>query len=266
VTRRGRLERKTEKREEWAAKARARSEASFAAASAIADRIPLGQPILVGHHSERRARRDQARIHGSMDKGVEEHKLAEHHDQKRRGLEIQLDRTIFDDDPDAVEQLEARIAEREKSAAYQNTLNKAWRSGYKKGGVEGAIAALVAAGASEALARETARTVALCSWLERGPFSATGDRAAVRADKERIRAILAKRERASLAEQAPGGVLIQGAEYVRVTFPEKPARETLNALRAAGFRWGSGSWHGRRDALPNLTEAPTPAFAEVSSP
>ena len=56
MTRRERLERKVEKREEWADKARVRSEASFAAASAISDRIPLGQPILVGHHSERRAR------------------------------------------------------------------------------------------------------------------------------------------------------------------------------------------------------------------
>jgi len=30
--------------------------------SAIADNIPLGQPILVGHHSERRARRDAEKI------------------------------------------------------------------------------------------------------------------------------------------------------------------------------------------------------------
>jgi hypothetical protein len=33
--------------------------------------IPFGQPILVGHHSEGRARRDQGRIESGMRAGVE---------------------------------------------------------------------------------------------------------------------------------------------------------------------------------------------------
>jgi phospholipid N-methyltransferase len=40
------------------------------AVSAIADNIPLGQPILVGHHSEKRARKDAERIRSGMDKAV----------------------------------------------------------------------------------------------------------------------------------------------------------------------------------------------------
>jgi len=40
------------------------------AVSAIADGIPLGQPILVGHHSERRARKDALRIENGMRKAV----------------------------------------------------------------------------------------------------------------------------------------------------------------------------------------------------
>jgi protein-L-isoaspartate O-methyltransferase len=38
--------------------------------SAIADGIPLGQPILVGHHSERHARKDAAKIEGGMRKAT----------------------------------------------------------------------------------------------------------------------------------------------------------------------------------------------------
>jgi hypothetical protein len=45
-----------------AERATARSTQAQEQARAIADLIPLGQPILVGHHSERRARRDQERI------------------------------------------------------------------------------------------------------------------------------------------------------------------------------------------------------------
>lgn len=50
-------------------------------------------------------------------------------------------------------------------------------------------------------------------------------------------------------------MLIEGNEYVRVTFPEKPDREVLDSLRAAGFRWGAGSWVGRRDAVPASVHA-----------
>ena len=37
---------------------------------------------------------------------------------------------------------------------------------------------------------------------------------------------------------------------MRVTFAEKPDREILDALRAAGFGWGGGSWCGKRENLP----------------
>lgn len=39
--------------------------------ASIADHIPLGQPILVGHHSERHARRDAERIESGMRKSVQ---------------------------------------------------------------------------------------------------------------------------------------------------------------------------------------------------
>ena len=38
--------------------------------ASIADNIPLGQPILVGHHSERHARRDAAKIENGMRKAI----------------------------------------------------------------------------------------------------------------------------------------------------------------------------------------------------
>ncbi|MEU1015389.1 DUF3560 domain-containing protein [Streptomyces sp. NPDC005898] len=44
----------------------------------IASAIPFGQPILAGHHSERRARRDQERIHSDMGTAIAEAERAEH--------------------------------------------------------------------------------------------------------------------------------------------------------------------------------------------
>ncbi len=47
------------------------AERARGAVAAIADHIPTGQPILVGHHSERHARRDQKRIENGMHKAVQ---------------------------------------------------------------------------------------------------------------------------------------------------------------------------------------------------
>jgi hypothetical protein len=67
---------RAESRADWlderAGKAAARSEAAQAASDRISDHIPFGQPILVGHHSEGRARRDAERIHAGMRKAIDE--------------------------------------------------------------------------------------------------------------------------------------------------------------------------------------------------
>ncbi len=242
-TRRERLERKVERRGEWATKAKARSATAFAAAHRIADGIPFGQPILVGHHSERRARKDQERIHGGMDRGLAEHRLAEHHAAKASGLEIQLERSIYSDDPDAIEQLRAKVAELESNCERMTRANKAWR----KGGREA-----VAAEFGENLATAAATVMAPgYSWIK-SPFQLTSDRAEIRRCKVRIACIEKQQERREAASAA-GGVTVEapeGVDWARVTFEEKPAREVLQALRDAGFRWGEGSWQGRSSKLP----------------
>jgi hypothetical protein len=64
---------------EYAGNAAARSEAHRGEARRIAHSIPFGQPILVGHHSEARARRDVERIDRNMRKGIAEGEKAEYY-------------------------------------------------------------------------------------------------------------------------------------------------------------------------------------------
>lgn len=52
------------------------SRAAFAAEHQILDAIPPGQPILVGHHSERRHRRALERAHSLMERGSEHAEIA----------------------------------------------------------------------------------------------------------------------------------------------------------------------------------------------
>lgn len=65
-----RAEERAERFDEYSEKRAADADRAHAGVAAIADGIPLGQPILVGHHSERRARKDAERIENGMRKAV----------------------------------------------------------------------------------------------------------------------------------------------------------------------------------------------------
>lgn len=235
-----------ERRQEWAGGAKAESDRRFDAAHEISKRFEFGQPILIGHHSEGKARRDQERMHGNMDKAVEAHKRAEHHESKAAGIADQLERTIFDDDPDAIERLRERIAERRALADKKTAINKAWRKH------KGDVAALVASGVvGQRLAETMAKTMAECRWLK-SPMDATSERAAIRRDEERIAQIEARQKRIAAAEAAGGKTIRDTGEYSVVTFAEKPGRAILDALRGAGYRWSGDSWVGLTAALPEV--------------
>lgn len=183
MTHRERLERRAALRAEWAEKAAARSNARAATADSIAERFAGGQPILVGHHSEGKARRDQARMHANMSKSVAEATLAESHADKEAHIKHVLATAIFSDDLNAVDALQARIDLREAKAAAMVALNKAWRQ--SKGNMA-TFAAL--AGITEAMARQIAQRIERAYSWERQPYppyELALIRAAIRKDKHR---------------------------------------------------------------------------------
>jgi DNA repair exonuclease SbcCD ATPase subunit len=128
MTYRERRERRMEQRLEWAAGRRVKSEAAWKRSHDLAAQIPLGQPILVGHHSEKRARRDQERIQRGAEQWHESYKMAGRHAAAADGIAHQLDTSIYSDDEDARERLEERIAdleaERDRVKAFNATARK----------------------------------------------------------------------------------------------------------------------------------------------
>lgn len=250
MTRRERLERKAAQRQSWAASARERSDVALASAHGMSEGIPMGQPILVGHHSERRDRRYRARIGAKFERGFEELQKAQHHQSKASGLELQLERSIFSDDPDAVEQLKAKVAELEASCEVMKAANRAWKKG-GEAAVREAHGNTLALQARDAMANGW-------SWVK-VPFSCTSARAEIRRCHERIRLIELRQAKAAQAEAA-GGVVIGGSQtWAVVTFAQKPERAVLLDLRQAGYRWGQGSWQGPLSKLPASVRALSPA-------
>jgi len=129
MTRRERKEKKIKKREEWADKREKKSNKAFESAHDMANQIPLGQPILIGHHSEKRARRDQERIHNNMKKCVDNSDMADLHREKAEGLRRQLDNTIFSDDLNAIERLQEKVNTLEKKRDRLKEIKKALTKG-----------------------------------------------------------------------------------------------------------------------------------------
>lgn len=240
MTRRERLERKIEKRGEWAAGRRQKAGALHAYTDRYrGDHAFNTQP---GHIPER------ARVIRMEDRAHEHAEMAAHHDSKAAGLAAQLDRAVFSDDPDAVEALEARIAENEAKRDRMKLVNVL----YKKGDAAG----LAALGIDlERLKVQLAEAGAWFGKQPHMPYELTNLGARIRGDMERIKVIRARSARSEAAEAAGGVLVEEHGEYAVVMFAEKPDRSVLDALKAAGYFWGNGHWSGKLAALPEAVRA-----------
>ncbi len=75
-----------ERFEGYAEKRLQEAEAEYARVDAITEHIPLGKPILIGHHSERRARKDAARIQEGMRRAVKAAETSKYWDWRALGV------------------------------------------------------------------------------------------------------------------------------------------------------------------------------------
>lgn len=93
--------------------------------------IPFGQPILVGHHSERRHRKAIEHAHRAMERCVSHSKRAE--DLRTKAAAVGQG-GISSDDPDAIDKLKVRVADLELSQENMKAANKVIRK-YRRLGV-----------------------------------------------------------------------------------------------------------------------------------
>ncbi len=245
MTRRERMERRIERRREWAEGRTAKADGLDAQGAHLRhDWAFITQPGRIPER-DRMNRRDE-RSH-------EHRQMAEHHAGKADGLERQLKSTIFSDDVDATEKLQEKIAKLDAERSRIRDVNAAWRKAKrpKADDLEGWGKVAKALGVDlETL--EVARLNQARDFADRGPYPPyvlqnLGGR--IKAAKDRITEI-GRREKQQAAAEDAGGMAIVGEDFVNVRFAEKPEREVLASLRTAGFSWGGGCWMGYRNALP----------------
>lgn len=224
---------------ERAASKAAEARAAFGAVEVLSERFAGGQPILVGHHSERRARRDQERIQSGMRRGIDASKEAK--DLERRADAAEANRAISSDDPDASDKLRAKLAQLEAARAAMVAANKAVRS-------KDPTAGLAALGLQEGRIRDLL-TPDFCGRKGFAPYELTNTGSEIRRIKARIADL---EKRATTAPREPeiyGDIRIEEDENrVRVFFPSKPAQNVRDELQSFGFRWAPSEEAWQRHA------------------
>ena len=129
MTYRERRERRADRRRDWGGSRERKRDAALKASSDAVEGIPFGQPILVGHHSERGHRKALATQERKGFEGLEHDHMAARHRQAAGTIEHQLATSIYDDDVDAIERLEAKIADLEAQRERIKGLNRRIRKG-----------------------------------------------------------------------------------------------------------------------------------------
>lgn len=220
------------------------SNARHRAREQIQNMIPLGQPILVGHHSEGRHRADIRRIDRHMAKAVEHADKARYY--RARAASIQSNRTIFSDDPEAQEKLTEKIERLEKRQVMMREANKLVRKQDHAG--------LAGMGFSEAQILELLTPDCL-GRLGFPDYKLTNNNANIRRLKSRLVEIERHTDDETTERQEKGVRIVDSVEDNRLQlfFRGKPEDSVRELLKSHGFRWSptNGAWQRHRGCQAN---------------
>ena len=112
-----------------ATKNEAESDQLYLKSKDMASVIPMGQPILVGHHSEKRDRNYRDKIHNTMGRSVEKSNKAAYYAEKAEIIEGNT--AIFSDDPEALQKLQAELKSLTEIQDFMKLANKCIKKGDK---------------------------------------------------------------------------------------------------------------------------------------
>ena len=205
----------------------------------MAECIPFGQPILVGHHSEKRDRNFRDRIHNTTGRGFA--LLEQAKDAASRAAAVGTG-GISSDDPDAIAKLSEQLASCEADQERMKQANAAIR---KHKTDETRVAALVALGLSEALAAEAVKPD-FCGRAGFPSYALQNNSANMRRIRLRIEGLQAAAKRADVEAVGDGYTYREDTEENRVmfVFKGKPDEATRSVLKAHAFKWSPsrGAW------------------------
>jgi len=234
------IEQRRERLEQRAARVSAESDRRYQMAHNSASAIPFGQPILVGHHSERADRNRRARIHDNFGKAFALADKAEYLAEKAESIGSG---GISSADPSAVLKLTEKLEALEKSQNMMKQANAAIRTGN--------LEKLPELGLSQSNIDELLNPR---HSNRKGfqPWALQNNNANIKRVKDRIREI-ALTQQPSTEEPTIHGIakrdLIDGR--VCFYFEDKPPEDVRKLLRSYAFNWAPSRKAWVRKATAN---------------
>jgi hypothetical protein len=240
---------KIDRYNELSEKAAGRSEALFAEARSMSSVIPFGQPILIGHHSEKRDRNYRGRISNKYEQSFKESNRAKYYAEKAAAAEN--NRSISSDDPEAVTKLKEKISTAEASQEAMKAANRIIKSKPKNELTDAKLEKLTKIrGISESAARKLFEKD-FCGRIGFPAYSLQNNNANIRRMKERLVSL----EQAAQAEhketEYEGFTVIENPEEnrIQIDFDSRQAymdmcKDKGINLRSHGFKYSkyNGVW------------------------
>lgn len=218
--------------EERAGKAEERSNQAYNQSKQVSDMIPFGQPILIGHHSEKRARKDHERINSNMKKSIDESDKAKYYENKAENA--RNNHSISSDDDDAVIKLKAKIETAKDSQEKMKAINKA----VKKKDIAKGDEDLKKMGYNDEQIKDI-RTPDFMGRIGFAGYQLTNNNANIKRMEKRLETLEKQAADETTEIEFDGGTIIDNVEENRlqVDFDEKPSEEIRTKLKRNGFKW-----------------------------
>lgn len=235
-----RLEAKRDRLEERAEKKRNESDAAYKRSHELVEHIPMGQPILVGHHSERGHRNALDKSWSLMGKSF---KLGEYADSLESSAANVGSSGISSNDPEAIKKLQDKLNGLEKSQDTMKAVNKIIK-GKKLSDAEKVEQIvkdrlLTETHAQEIMKPDFAGRVGFAS------YSMSNNNAEIRRTRQRLEDLKRLHTIAPIDfENDDFSMSINNGQIVINFAGGKPNEETRQLVKNAAFKWSryQGAW------------------------
>ena len=232
------MEAKRDYYERKAAAARSESSALWDKSKGMASQIPFGQPILVGHHSERADRNFRDRIFRTGQRAMEVGKKADYYEKRAAGIG---NGGISSDDPDAIEKLQDKL---EKLQQRQEVMKAANRAIRMKDTAKGDAKLRELSFTDDGI--KHLREPDFCGRIGFPPYELTNNNARIRQTKARIFQLqqiskVQEREESTETDLYKYKVEDNRCQFI---FDGKPEPAVRTILKQHGFKWSPsrGAW------------------------
>lgn len=222
---------------EAADRAEKRASDTYDSARKMSEAIPFGQPIIVGHHSERSDRNYRKRIDDKFESAFREQSKAD--ELRAKAAAAENNTAISSDDPEAIQKLKDKLIGLEENQEKMKAINKYYKKNGTCIGCDG-----ISDESAEKLDNGAKKN------YEGRPFptyTLTNNNQNIRSIKLRINELEKLRELDFEPVEFETGKVIVNKEINRIQFffDGKPDEETRGVLKLWGFhfsRYNNSAW------------------------